>query len=314
MKWYPKLFIIVIFFFLVGCNAKPELENKILSSHAVVIPEVGPIIVSGWADIRTYGSEAINSYDLGENEYQPLARLDLLVKPVWSSDGKTIFGTNRSHNLTFIEMASGDQKVCGTDYSSIGQAVPMDDPDNPYGVLVSTNGAIYAYDLDRCEEIAVVVDYWDEIAWNMLNVFSYDAPSHTLYYGVTHNYLSDREFQIVALDLDSGITTVVGEGVGPSISNAGDQIAYFNPNGQLWMMNSDGTDAHLLVDTPFFDNERTFPFNRLPIIQWAPEDDHLIYHRLQPDETYTTDVYILDLQTGIETLFLKREDYPDWRP
>ncbi len=314
MKRYPKLLIIVILFFLYGCNAKPDLENIILSSRAVVVPEVGPIIVSGWADIRTYGSEAIKSYDLVENEYQPLARLDLLAKPIWSSDGKTIFGTNRSHKLTFIEMSSGDQKVCGTDYSSIGQVVPMDDPDNPYDVLVSTNGAIYAYDLDRCEQVAVMVDYWDEIAWNMLNVFSYDATSNMLYYGVTYNYLSDREFKIISLNLDSSTSTVVGEGVGPSISNAGDQIAYFNPDGQLWMMNSDGTDAYLLVDAKFFDDEMTFPFNRLPIIQWSPADDYLVYHRLQPDETYTTDVYILDLQTGIETLFLEREDYPDWRP
>ncbi len=123
------------------------------------------------------------------------------------------------------------------------------------------------------------------------------------------NVASGRTMDASPGDLD------VVEDASPSFSPDGRLIAFtrkfldpqrWSPGRQLWLMNSDGTNPKPLTDEP----EATFS-----AIAWSPDSERLAFMRKSvADLSQPSEIWWIDLNSGLATLLVEGGTLPQWIP
>ncbi len=253
----------------------------------------------------------------GSIEFSEAGRFSM---PTWSLDGKRLYVTVRSGQPYasgypgYID-SSGELKQCNSVPQWFGQNLVVDIPDigNINRVLTVAPDKIMIIDIEKCETISVLVDVSQKGEMN-INGASYTVDGKWLVYGLgTYRSGGNQAYQLMKLDLDTQQTSVLANGINPTWSPDGMQIAYVQYDG-IYIMNSDGSDARRLISQNFIYSDRGFLVTS-PIPRWSPDGKWLIYHRCTGISCLVDEntIYKVEISTGKEEKVADEGAYPDWK-
>jgi len=250
-----------------------------------------------------------------------------LSKPVWSNDGKIIFGLSGSGQAgaysghpAYWDLDEGRYRICEGDLPFYDQIQGMSNVENPYEVILLDTWDIVVMDLSTCKQVQTIVDYSAHPADYDLAGFSFSPTTNALVYGlvVTLNTTNpkDREYRIMRVNIDTHEQVHLADGINPVWSPDGTQIAYLSTDG-LNVMSSGGSDAKKWIDQPFYDAWASgSPWYFAPFLHWSPDGEWLIYHRCDTDKiciTKDVQIYKFRLSDGLEAIIVQGGAYPSWR-
>ena len=239
-------------------------------------------------------------------------------KPVWSADGGFLYGLTHGSGSYYGYPAYWDFQ--NGRFGSCEHSLPYFmwiqgpfNPDNPYEVIVGNYFEIMTIDLSDCDQTQTLVDYSNAPGHYNLSGFSYFSSTQDLVYGLIidpDSYIT--QYQLVLKNLETGTTTSLAEGINPSWSPDGIQIAYIGMDGLYILDLSDpGSQPRQILGTPFFD-----AFDD-PTPSWSPDGEWLVYHRCEvagicswKDAT----IYKIPSSGGAEEAILQGGEFPNWRP
>jgi Tol biopolymer transport system component len=242
-----------------------------------------------------------------------------LIKPWWSDDGKTIYALARRASVIDGYLSVWKEgrrlKSCKEWWNTdaIGGII---EADNSTLALISVRDRILLVDVQRCEELKVLVDYVNTGAFIFGLSLSPDQKSFA--YGLSRNYNSDTEapeYSIIVQSMSGADPTEIGPGINPSWSPDGKQIAFIQLNG-IYVMNSDGSNSRLVNNMDSYLGEMDGKFrDEAPYPRWSPDGKWLIFHSVHPASTSTYDQKIIkvELATGEEEIIANGGAYPYWR-
>jgi dipeptidyl aminopeptidase/acylaminoacyl peptidase len=112
------------------------------------------------------------------------------------------------------------------------------------------------------------------------------------------------------LDIDTGVTTDIGNGINPEWSPDNQWIAYINVDG-IYLMAADGTQKRKLVGHELRNSPESTQFRpSAPYPRWSPDGKSLAYHICD----LSCYLYVLDIANGAEQKLLDSEGLnPYWR-
>lgn len=239
--------------------------------------------------------------------------------PVWGNNGNSIFGLGENlyfDHPTYWNIQNGVNKRCanGPYYFQI---IGTDNPLIPTEAIVNNYSQIILVQMDNCidKTFLVAEDHYPE-DFKVLGM-SFNSDSQELLFGVYRSYSQEWHYEIVKLNLNTKNESFIGYGLNPSWSSNGDKIAYFGEDGKMYLMEKDGSNIRLINTNQFFTpNERLIP-EVIPIIQWSPDDQWIVYHRCT-DEYWRNpekcQIYKMNMETLEETLLIDQGMFPDWKP
>ncbi|MEA3439508.1 MAG: hypothetical protein U9R58_04425 [Chloroflexota bacterium] len=306
-----KMHITIILILLYVCM--PLFLASCQSSWQQPIPD-GEIV---------YMSYLYDPYELGffhanGGNNQTLEIDQAFEKPVWSNDGKFLFGLSGGIASyigypAYWDLEKGCFKVCN-DLPYFGQIQGSGNVENPYEVIIQGPWEIIVMDLSRCVQVQTLVDYTADPGDFSIGGFSYSPSTQELVYGLVYN---DREYKIMLLDIKTGEQFQLAEGINPTWSPDGTRIAYLGLDG-LYVMLSNGAEPRQLVNQPFFDALRIGNQADLRTVpRWSPDGEWLVYHRCStPNICMMEDAQIYKIRSsgGSEEKILTGGQYPSWRP
>jgi Tol biopolymer transport system component len=83
--------------------------------------------------------------------------------------------------------------------------------------------------------------------------------------------------------------------------------------GAIYIMNADGTGRYQLTHPPLGHHRYVGDLQRNYV--WSPDGQKIAFSRMRPPEALGTfDVFVVDLETGVETLVSKSKQVRDWHP
>jgi len=247
------------------------------------------------------------------------------AKPVWSADGNILFGLTGSTGSymgypAFWDIQNGRFGVCNQNLPYFHQVQGSGNLENPYEVIVQNVWTVVTIDLTSCKQTNTWVDYSTKAGFFSVAGFSYYSASQVLVYGEIENpYDQTREFRLVHKNVLTGTRKVLVEGINPSWSPDGSQIAYIGLDGLYVMdLNNAESTPRQVVDRPFFDpSEGGSPWSLVTTTSWSPDGKWLVYHRCNMAKVCTwedSQIYKVPSNGGKEELILNRGEYPSWRP
>ena len=185
---------------------------------------------------------------------------------------------------------------------------------NPNEVVVNGTWDIVVMELPECEVVQTLVDYSNDPGKYDIAGFSYAPATGELVYGLVINPYKERKYQLIHFDTNSGKQMELAEGINPSWSPDGTQIAYLGLDG-LYVVSADGQGNKQLVNQPFFTPWRAgSPWDPTPQPRWSPDGKFLIYHRCDNDEicmTKDAKIYKIPSEGGVEELIVSGK-YSSW--
>ncbi|MBN2550911.1 MAG: PD40 domain-containing protein [Anaerolineales bacterium] len=244
---------------------------------------------------------------------------EYLRKPVWSSEGNLIYGmaegllpNYRDGSPAYWYQNRGLKKCRVWDLfwsveGSGNQANPMD-------VLIYDYKKILLANLENCMEIKVLVDYMERSELGVLGA-AYLWDEEILLYGLEENKsLGKRNYRVIKIDLKTNQAVDLANGINPSWSPDGAQVAYLQGDG-IYIINADGTQARRLVRHTFVDLSLRWFGVLSPLPRWSPDGKWLVYHRCEKDSCMINDntIYKVDVLTGTEVKIIDGGAFPDWR-
>jgi hypothetical protein len=244
--------------------------------------------------------------------------------PVWSSDDHLIYGLSGGKGASwgfpaYWNHEKGKFKICTRNLPMFAQIQGAGNPENLYEVFLHHATEIISYDISRCRHIDTLVDYSDRrVQFNEIAGFSYSPSRHSLVYGLRRSVRKKATYPLMYLDLNTGETTQIAEGVHPSWSPDGSQIAYFGLDG-LYLLSIEGIgeEPRQLVAQPFFDPADNSGL-WLSGATWSPDGQWLAYHRCDDGIRYCkwkdAVIYKVPSQGGEEEIILAGGEAPSWRP
>lgn len=312
-RWWLFAFLLKIAkMLLVGCQ----------SSWQQSIPE-GDIIYMPF-------SSDLGFVQLGGENNHTIEIARRLAKPVFSTDGKIIYGLSgaayaglENGHPAYWDLDRGRYKICEKNLPFYFQIQGTGNyEENPYEVYLLGTWEIISMDLSQCKLVKTVVDYSDHPGDYSLAGFSYSPVTNQLVYGlVVDLYLTNpsaREYRIMQMDIETNEQVHLADGINPVLSPDGTQIAYLGTDG-LYVMLSNGSAIKKLIDQPLFDLWASgSPWFSTPIPRWSLDGEWLIYHRCNTERICSfQDAKIYKIHTDYgsgEQEILESGEYPNWRP
>jgi hypothetical protein len=240
--------------------------------------------------------------------------------PVWSDDGKSLYGLTNGKSIYFgypayWEPESGLFKVCSKDMPFYTQIQGSGNVENPYEVIIQHVWEIIMMDLSKCDVVKRFVDYNSDPAKYSISGFSFSESTQQLIYSLILNPEKDRRYQIIRLDMISGMEEILAEGINPALSQEGNMIAYIGLDG-LYVIMSNGQENRRLVDHSFFPPWRPgSSWINAPYPRWSPDGKWIVYHRCKTDELCmgeSAQIYKIASNGGPEILIHSGGVYPSW--
>lgn len=229
----------------------------------------------------------------------------------WSPDGSRIIYERREAlgppRLWWLEPATGETVPVFDDNQALGFA-PRFSPDGRWINYLEPLQGVRAYNLNDGRTLVIPSQMGEPGAWN--------PASDALV--MTDIRLKGERYTVPLLhvDLASGkITDLSGaendvEDGAPTWSPDGEWIAFTRTvpqvasGAQLWLMRSDGSDAHALTAAPEF---------HYSLPSWSPDGKLLLFHRFQignPDAQ--PGIGVLDIATGETNEIASPGRFPVW--
>lgn len=238
-------------------------------------------------------------------------------KPVWSSDGKTMYGLANGKS-PFIGYPAywenGGFKEC-RNWGDMWYIQRVGDG-NGKEVLTSNAHAILRVDLSKCEEIQVIVDYSNhkDVMVNGITGISYAEATQELLYG-----LETRDpghftavYSVMKMNITNQQALEIARGLNPTWSPDFSQIAYVQWDG-IHIMEADGSQDRQVVAHKF-GNPDEIPSDSIPTPQWSPDGQWVVYHLCQSEDACTEQtIYRLNVASG-KVDEIVAGAYPSWRP
>lgn len=311
MKQYlMPVFILVTVFVLFGCQS---VWTSTVPDYEILYQ--GEITVNG----------SILNFVSPDGSNNQVTEIDRFTKPVWSSDGKFIYGLSRGlHSYVgypaYWDLEEGRFKVCSRNLPSFDQIRGWENPQHPDEVIVEDIWTIIVFDISQCKEMHSLVDYSTQPGNYAIHGFSYSSSRQELIYGlVVHPYEDQPEYRLMHLDLKTGEMVQLAEGINPAWSPDDRQIAYVGLDGLYVLeLNGNEPEPRQLIDQPFFDPWASgSPWSHVTVPSWSPDGTRLVYHRCSTPEICNwkdAQIYIFNLATGQEESILQGGEYPSWQP
>lgn len=240
-----------------------------------------------------------------------------LIKPWWSSDGGKIYSltSDASINRGYLSLweEGGRLKTCKEfwDTETIGGIIETQDS---VMALISVRDQILLVDLKRCKEQKVLVDVVNTGIF-ILGVSLSPDQERFAYGEEKYSYSEIPEYSIIVQGMSEGEAVRISDGINPTWSPDGKQIAYIKLDG-IYVMNSDGSNSRLVSkwDVTNGDNDSKFRLDA-PYPRWSPDGKWLVFHRCPPGcygiENFK--IVKVKVETGEEEIVIRGGAYPYWR-
>jgi len=245
-------------------------------------------------------------------------------KPVWSPDGSLLYGlandTVGGATLGYPAYwdREGNFKEC-RNWERFWHIEGAGNEANLKEVFISRTWEILLVDIEKCEEVKVLVNYEQSSSVNGIIGISYSPVTQELLYSLRlydSTSSESAEYRIMKLNIVTGIEQQIAEGVNPAWSPDGSQIATIMADG-IYLMNADGSQSRLLIKHDFFNLRSRSPFGRVdPIPHWSADGKWIVYHNCDDDVCYVDEstIYIVSVEDGQEIKIIDGGGYPSWRP
>ncbi len=267
-----------------------------------------------WVEIEAYGSRTTahiaNYYEVG----------DFLRKPVWSFDGSLLYGlagggSYMNGNPAYWDLENGEFKKCSRDLPFFQWIEWSGNQENLKEVLIGNAYSIIIMDLTKCKLINKLVDYSGDHTKHVSGLSLYQATQELLYGLITFDQNHLEKYAIIKLDLKIDKFVVLTQGISPSWSPDGSQIAYVGVDG-IYIMNSDGSNSRLLVKHQFLDPREAGTGDDQAMPRWSLDGKWIIYYRCDGRICATTDatIYKVGSVGGQEEKIIDGGAFPSWKP
>ncbi len=303
MKSFRKFHVLLVIIILTGCQAKWSQPFP----NADIVYQSDSRDLSLISFINSDGSNPV-VLDVG----------DYLITPAWAIDGKRIYGLAKSG--VYIDRgypayweSNGTFKECRQwfNFSQIEHIILADGTEQ---ALIMSSKSLLIVDNEKCDLIEVVLDFTNRGELS-LRGFSYRTDGQWLLYGLERTKdVYERTYQINKVKINALQEVEMVEGINPSWSSDGSQIAYVQADG-IYVMNADGSQPRQLISHNFVDSHGIFGVIP-PIPQWSPDGKWIVYHRCDTYSciVYENTIYKVEVSSGSEVKLIYGGGYPDWKP
>jgi len=247
-----------------------------------------------------------------------------LSKPVWSSNGKTVYALTWGGGAGYTgRLATWEEgqpmRVCQNAFwSSMTQIASVQGSETPrLALVVNAAKQLLLVDLDKCELGQSILDYAKEEGHEVYGA-SFSADGHSVVFAETpDNRATNPSHRIVSLNLETHFATQIGEGINPATSPDGTLIAFTALDG-IYVVNVDGSERRRLIAVNTSAYLLPAHFDDLaPTPRWSPDSQWLTYHRCAKDTVCRrpTDysIFKAEVATGVEVKIIDSGVYPYWR-
>ena len=301
--WLKIILCFTLVMLLSSCQSSRQLEFP----KADIVYQAGNFIQAQLGFVNADGSNLVL---LNTDEY--------FSRPVWSNDGKRLYGLTRSSQAFDLGYPAFWQP--GNKYNDCHQWFNFDQvtdevilADGSKHVLIKGAGKILLADLDTCKIADTLVDVSGQSELLMMGA-SYIPNGQLLLYGLQIGQVDFGGYHLMKMDMKTRQTIEIGAGINPSWSPNGKQIAYVQIDG-IYVMNRDGTQprqVHMFTFTKPSDGQISTP---APMPRWSPDGNWLVYQRCNKNECslFEHTIYKLEISTGIEIEIVSGGVFPDWK-
>jgi len=214
---------------------QPIPHHEIIYQGEEIFIKGGKINISSGYLVYTLGFVDSN----GQNN-QILKIKKQFARPVWSENGMYLYGLSDGSASSYgypayWDLQRGRYKVCNRKLPYYDLIQGSGNPENIYEVIIQNIWTISVMDLSNCKMIRTLVDYSSRPGEYAIAGFSYSTSRQELKYGLILNPDGDREYRLMHLDLKTGEKVQIAEGINPSWSPDGTQIAYIGLDGLFTM-------------------------------------------------------------------------------
>jgi hypothetical protein len=177
-------------------------------------------------------------------------------------------------------------------------------------LLINKGGQILLINPLRCTTIKKLVDIKKTQPMDRLLGSSLSSDQKYFLYS---QLLRDNPGKVTTIirkiDLQTGVVTEMVEGFSPMWSPDDQCFTYLKPDG-IYLMSADGLQNIQILES----QEENF-FDPSTIPHWSPDGKYIVYDRCPYpcERTTTINVYIFDVDSGVERLLVEDGQYPYWR-
>lgn len=307
------LFLVVLLF-LPGCTNYSRWPTPVQGSKIVV------------------QSEMYQPYELlfiqpdGSN-IQTAAMKENFVKPVWSANGKRIFGLSNPDWMpayeeigypAYWDIENNHFVRCDRDMIYFNQIEEYQNSDNPAEVILYDGNAkeFILFDIDTCQEIEQLGEITDQSGSTLISGFTFSAVTQELVYGEIFRPKDGQPgFRLMRVNLNTGEKDVLVEGINPVWSPDGTQIAYVGLEG-LYLLDLITNQSRLFVQIDSFATWNDGNHWMIaPQPRWSPDGKWLVLHKCMSERCVVSETQILKIRVAdglLETIHVGGK-FPSWR-
>jgi len=187
----------------------------------------------------------------------------------------------------------------------------------PHAVILYTFEEIIIFDVDSCQTIQYLVDNSKTPEHQFISGFSFYSERNELLYGQVNESNDQRSYQLFKLNLNTGESIEVAEGINPAWSPDGTEFAYLGMDG-IYISSIGEKEPIHLYNTIFFDPwSSSSSWNGTPQPRWSPDGEWIVFHQCVTGDSCSEDeaaIYKIRVSDGqLEKIFTGGM-FPIWNP